>query len=261
MVSTLFAFRGFRLAGKFIKDSIQSFLRTRVHVWCGILSSVLLSGCVTAYSLSEHPLISGAKVIGVACNLPPGEAWMENDSATKIEVPGIDLLKAHLEEMPPHIRSFGIADVNINRNPLTGVLRMAPRTDCDLVLWISGRREALTSSGYLVSGVYVPPITSGGALSLNPKAIVGPLAGCVFDVALLDSQSGEQISFQSIILNEKQADGEQLEDTLRRLTRKAAKDTVIALGLKAGEASSVYVRAERQPSQASIGSATGVASP
>ena len=220
---------------------------------------LLMVGC--QMQPSKNPLIAEAKTLLVSSNVPVNQAWAVDASSNQCQrkaVSGVDVVGAFEKAVAGRleVKRLPAAVIEGQLNARTslqklGTPRILPRTDADLVLRIH-ERGIDTSSGYFNAAVpaYVPGATSVGGLTVMTGRTVmnihGGQASCFLNCTLFDGKSGEMLAAQTFTLNKSSLKGESPEETLRRLIPQLAEDMAIVLGFKAGKASTIYVRDERQ---------------
>jgi len=209
---------------------------------------------------SKNPLISEARTLLVSSNVPVNQAWFLDASAKyqRKAVAGVDVVGAferavagrlEVRRLPSSVIEGQLQDRSMLQK--LGTPRITPRTDADLVLRIY-ERGIVTTSGYYNAAVpvYVPGATSVGGLSVLTGGMVTKSSDgaviCDVDCTLFDARSGEMLATQTFILREKSPKGEPPTETLRKLVPVLAEDMAIVLGFKAGKASTIYLRDERQ---------------
>jgi hypothetical protein len=214
-------------------------------------------------SPSKNPLISQAQTILVSTNIPAGKAWrsdstLVSSSARMVPAPGIDLTNAVISALPSNLQvrtlPASVIQSQFERLSIIEKLNMRkiePRSDCDLVLWMESAGQT-KSHGYYnaAAGAYISGGSSMSGLMITEDRTLGSPGGgvalCSYHATLFDAKSGEPLSNQAIIISHTRTKGEHIQATLKRAVDKAANDTVIVLGLKAGKLSTVYLRDERQ---------------
>jgi hypothetical protein len=209
--------------------------------------------------VSKNPLISEAKSISIATNVPVDVAW-DYSSAPNFKrqpVAGLNLVSAINQALPANLNKQTLPAASIlsqldSRSFIQKLAtpRIAPRGDTDLVLWIYEPPPSV-SPGYFNPAVpvYIPQTANAnGFYTLRGGSILNPTggAGCQLDATLFDGKSGEMLVQQTFILTKNAGKQEHPDDALRRLLPVLADDIAIVMGLKAGKPSKVYIRDERK---------------